>query len=177
MLPLLIYSGGDLTTKVRTDYLSTVTDLYGSSFWQGITESARLAWASVVPGTRGKKACNGPLRLQGSLFTVERGLNPVGVDSLEDLGRDPLNFKVAQSVADFEGRRFACENQGVQGTNSYLDMEAIRKGTNGIGAWGVNLFIPHAFDYDLQPERTIHRTGFTSPTGHTFITMPITLDA
>jgi hypothetical protein len=40
MLPLLIYNGGDLTSKVRTDYLSTVTDLYGNSFWHGITESA-----------------------------------------------------------------------------------------------------------------------------------------
>ena len=41
-----------------------------------------------------------------------------------------------------------CENQGVQGTESYLDMEAMRRGTNPIGAWGVNLFVPHAFDYD-----------------------------
>ena len=86
--------------------------------------------------------------LEGSLFTVERGLNPVGVDSLVEFGRQPLNFKVAQSVADFEGRRFACENQGVQGTDSYLDLEGIRQATNGIGAWGVNLFVPHAFDYD-----------------------------
>ena len=59
-----------------------------------------------------------------------------------------MNFKVAQSVADFEGRRLACENQGVQGTDSYLDLEAIRKGTNGIGASGVNLFIPHAINFD-----------------------------
>jgi hypothetical protein len=148
VLPLLIYNGGDLTTKVRIDYLSTVTDLYGSSFWHGITESAaRLGLGRT--GHAWEESLQWSAALQGSLFTVERGLNPVGVDSLEDWGRDPLNFKVAQSVADFEGRRFACENQGVQGTNSYLDMEAIRKGTNGIGAWGVNLFIPHAFDYDL----------------------------
>lgn len=148
MLPLLIYNGGDVTTKVRIDYLSTVTDLYGRSFWQGITKSA----AGLGIGRTGhawEESLQWAAALEGSLFTVERGLNPVGVDSLEDFGRQPLNFKVAQSVADFEGRRFACENQGVQGTNSYLDLEAIRKGTNGIGAWGVNLFIPHAFDYDL----------------------------
>lgn len=148
VLPLLIYNGGDLTTKVRTDYLSTVTDLYGSSFWHGITKSA----AGLGLGRTGhawEESLQWAAALQGSLFTVERGLNPVGVDSLLDWGRQPLNFKVAQSVADFEGRRFACENQGVQGTDSYLDMEAVRKGTNGIGASGVNLFIPHAFDYDL----------------------------
>jgi len=149
MLPLLIYKGGDLTTKVRTDYLSTVTDLYGSSFWQGITKSAEEMGIHRT-GHAWEESLQWAAALEGSLFTVERGLNPVGVDSLFDWGRQPLNFKVAQSVADFEGRRFACENQGVQGTDSYLDLEAIRRGTNGIAASGVNLFIPHAFDYDAD---------------------------
>ena len=149
MLPLLIYSGGDLTTKVRTDYLSTVTDLYGRSFWQGITKSAEGLGIHRT-GHAWEESLQWAAALEGSLFTVERGLNPVGVDSLFDFGRQPLNFKVAQSVADFEGRRFACENQGVQGTDSYLDLEQIRKGTDAIGASGVNLFIPHAFDYDLD---------------------------
>ena len=147
MLPLLIYDGGDLTTKVRTDYLSTVTDLYGSSFWNGITKSAQGLGIGRT-GHAWEESLQRAAQLEGSLFTVERGLNPVGVDSLFDWGRQPLNFKVAQSVADFEGRRFACENQGVQGTDSYLDLEGIRKGTNGIAASGVNLFIPHAFNYD-----------------------------
>jgi hypothetical protein len=149
MLPLLIYNGGDLTTKVRTDYLATVTDLYGNSFWNGITKSAERLGIHRT-GHAWEESLQWAAALEGNLFTVERGLNPVGVDSLFDWGRQPLNFKVAQSVADFEGRRFACENQGVQGTDSYLDLEAIRKGTNGIGASGVNLFIPHAIDYDLS---------------------------
>jgi hypothetical protein len=147
MLPLLIYNGGDLTTKVRTDYLSTVTDLYGKSFWQGITSSAETLGIHRT-GHVWEESLQWAAALEGNLFTVERGLNPVGVDSLVDFGRQPLNFKVAQSVADFEGRRFACENQGVQGTDSYLDLEGMRKATNGIATWGVNLFIPHAFDYD-----------------------------
>jgi hypothetical protein len=150
MLPLLIYDGGDLTTKVRTDYLATVTDLYGKTFWSGITKDVGKLGIGRS-GHAWEESLQWSAALQGNLFTVERGLNPVGVDSLGDFGRQPLNFKVAQSVADFEGRRFVCENQGVQGTDSYLDLEAIRKGTNGIGAWGVNLFIPHAFNYD--PDR------------------------
>jgi hypothetical protein len=148
-LPLLIYDGGDFTTKVRTDYLSTVTHLYAASFWNGITDSASKLGIHRT-GHAWEESLQWAAALEGSLFTVERGLNPVGVDSLEDFGRQPLNFKVAQSVADYEGRRFMCENQGVQGTNSYLDMEGIRKGTNAIGAWGVNLFVPHAFDYDAK---------------------------
>jgi hypothetical protein len=147
VLPLLIYEGGDSTLKVRCDYLATVTELYQNSFWNGITDNA----AKLGIGRTGhawEESLQWAAALEGSLFAVERGLNPVGVDSLFDYGRQPLNFKVAQSVADFEGRRFMCENQGVQGTDSYLDMQGLRKATNGIGAWGVNLFVLHAFNYD-----------------------------
>jgi hypothetical protein len=147
VLPLLYFDGGKETVKVRCDYLDVVTRLYDSSFWTGITTWAkahglgrtghgwedRLAWATAF---------------HGDLFTIERGLDPVGVDSLFDFGRQPIAFKVTQSVADFEGRRFMCENQGVQGTDSYLDMEGLRRGTNGIGTWGVDFFVPHAVNYD-----------------------------
>ena len=149
VLPLLIYEGGDSTIKVRCDYLATVTQLYHDSFWKGITDNA----AKLGIGRTGhawEESLQWAAALEGSLFAVERGLNPVGVDSLFDYGRQPLNFKVAQSVADFEGRRFMCENQGVQGTDSYLDMQGLRRGTNGIGAWGVNLFVLHAFNYDAS---------------------------
>jgi hypothetical protein len=149
MLPLLIYNGGDLTPKVRNDYLSTVSSMYGQSFWQGITTSAESLGLQRT-GHAWEESLQWAAALEGSLFSVERGLNPVGVDSLVDFGRQPLNFKVAQSVADFEGRRFACENQGVQGTDSYLDLEKMRLATNSIAAYGVNLFIPHAFDYDAS---------------------------
>lgn len=149
VLPLLIFDGGDRTTKVRTDYLATVTQLYKASFWQGITDSAEKLGIHRT-GHAWEESLQWAAALEGSLFSVERGLNPVGVDSLFDFGRQPLNFKVAQSVADYEGRRFMCENQGVQGTDSYLDMEGIRRGTNAIGAWGVDLFVPHAFNYDAS---------------------------
>ena len=147
VLPLLVYDGGNASRKTRQDYLATVTQLYQDSYWTGITQRAK-ALGIGRSGHAWEEALQSATAFEGSLFALERGLNPVGVDSLVDFGRQPLNFKVAQSVADFEGRRFACENQGVQGTDSYLDMQGLRKATNAIGAWGVNLFIPHAFDYD-----------------------------
>ncbi len=147
VLPLLYFDGGKETIKVRCDYIEVVTGLYDRAFWSGLTARVkarglgrtghgwedRLAWAAAF---------------HGDLFTVERGLDPVGVDSLVDFGRQPIAFKVTESVADFEGRRFMCENQGVQGTDSYLDMEGLRRGTNGIGAWGVDFFVPHAVNYN-----------------------------
>src|SRR5215472_10225334 len=148
VLPLLVYDGGNPSRKTRQDYLATVTQLYQDSYWTGITQQAK-ALGIGRSGHAWEEALQSAAAFEGSLFDLERGLDPVGVDSLYDFGRQPLNFKVAQSVADFEGRRFACENQGVQGTDSYLDMQGLRRGTNAIGAWGVNLFIPHAFDYDV----------------------------
>jgi len=149
ILPLLIYDAGAASRKARQDYLATVTQLYQDSFWTGITTQAKALGISRS-GHAWEESLQSSTAFQGSLFSLERGLDPVGVDSLVDFGRQSLNFKVAQSVADFEGRRFACENQGVQGTDSYLDMQGLRKVTNAIGAWGVNLFIPHAFDYDAD---------------------------
>ena len=149
VLPLLIYDGGSDSGKVRQDYLATVTQLYQDSYWSGITAKAKQLGIGRS-GHAWEENLQSGAAFEGSLFALERGLDPVGVDSLGDFGRQPLNFKVAQSVADFEGRRFACENQGVQGTDSYLDMQGLRKATNAIGAWGVNLFIPHAFDYDVS---------------------------
>lgn len=148
VLLLLIYDAGAPSRKVRKDYLATVTQLYKAAYWDGITNAAKQFGIGRT-GHAWEENLQSATAFEGSLFALERGLNPVGVDSLGDFGRQPLNFKVAQSVADFEGRRFACENQGVQGNDSYLDMQGLRKATNPIGAWGVNLFIPHAFDYDV----------------------------
>ena len=84
VLPLLIYEGGDSTIKVRCDYLATVTQLYHDSFWKGITDHA----AKLGIGRTGhawEESLQWAAALEGSLFAVERGLNPVGVDSLFDL--------------------------------------------------------------------------------------------
>ena len=133
--------------KARCDYLDTVTQLYSEAFWQGLTNAAQELGIGRT-GHGWEETLQFGAALEGNLFAVERGLNPVGVDSLSDSGRQALCFKVAQSVADFEGRRFLCEHEGLHGTDSYLDLEGIRQVTNAIATWGVDLFVPHAFNYD-----------------------------
>ncbi len=147
VLPLLIFDGGDFSIKARCDYLDTVTQLYSEAFWNGITNAAQELGIGRT-GHGWEETLQFGAALEGSQFAVERGLNPVGVDSLKDSGRQALCFKVAQSVADFEGRRFLCEHEGLHGTDSYLDLEGIRQVTNAIATWGVDLFVPHAFNYD-----------------------------
>ena len=147
VLPLLIFEGGDFSIKARCDYLDTVTQLYSEAFWHGITKAAQELGIGRT-GHGWEETLQFGAALEGNLFAVERGLNPVGVDSLKDSGRQALCFKVAQSVADFEGRRFLCEHEGIHGIDSFLDMEGIRQVTNAIATWGVDLFVPHAFNYD-----------------------------
>ena len=71
-------------------------------------------------------------------------------DGLWDRGRDPRDYKESGSVAHFKGTRYAIENSAILGGESYLSPEKVRVDTNGFGAWGLNLFIPHAFDYDAR---------------------------
>ena len=42
-----------------------------------------------------------------------------------------------------------CENQGVQGSESYISPEKMRRVSNCLGAWDLGEFVPHAFNYDL----------------------------
>lgn len=77
-----------------------------SAFWEFLVTLFSLLLLHPHPG--------GAQRKNGELY--------------RDFLDPPLCFKVAQSVADFEGHRSVCENQGVQGMDSCLDMEGMRRG-------------------------------------------------
>src|SRR5262249_48347670 len=87
---------------------------------------------------------------QGDFYRILRSMANPGCDSLVEWGHQSVWLKEVSSVADFEGRRVICENQGVQGSDSYLSPERMRRVSNCLGAWNVGELIPHAFDYDLS---------------------------
>ena len=64
--------------------------------------------------------------------------------------RESVWLREVASVAAFEGKHVVCENQGVQGSDSYLSPEMMRRVSNCLGAWDIGEFIPHAFNYDLD---------------------------
>jgi hypothetical protein len=146
-LPLLIHEGGRRTPKVRCDYLDTVSELYSTNFFGQVAEWCR-ARGVTISGHVWEEALQTEVAFDGDLQRDMRHWGAPGVDSLDDYGRRPRDFKVTASVAHFRNSRFFCENQGVQGMDSYLDMQKMRLATNMIGAWGVNQFVPHAFNYN-----------------------------
>lgn len=146
-LPLLLFDGGKKTTKIRCDYLDVISDLYTHSYFGQVA-----GWAEAhhvkISGHQWEEQLQTEAGFDGDLQRNMTAWSWPGVDSLFDYGRKPRDFKVTGSVAHFRGTRFTCENQGLHGRDSYFDLQKARLGTNAIAAWGVSLFIPHAFNYN-----------------------------
>ena len=145
-VPLLLFEGGKRTPKIRCDYLDVVSELYANAYFRQVS-----AWAEEhrikISGHLWEETLQSEAAFDGDLQRVMRSWPWPGIDSLWDNGRSPRDFKVTASVAHFRGTRFTVENQGLQGYDSYFDLQKARLGTNPIAAWGASLLIPHAFNY------------------------------
>ncbi|MCC7496111.1 MAG: hypothetical protein IT160_00950, partial [Bryobacterales bacterium] len=146
-LPVLMFDGGKITPKVRCDYMDVVSELYTRSYMKQVGD-----WCErhniKLSGHVWEESLMAEAFSDGDLQRIMRAWPWPGVDSLHDLGRWPRDLKVSASVAHFRNTRFVVENQGVQGGESYLDMQKMRLGTNMLAVWGTNLFVPHAFNYN-----------------------------
>ncbi len=148
-LPALRYDIGPKTEKVRCDYQEVVSELYSRNFFGQVNEWCRGHGLAYSGHVWEESLYFGPW-VQGDFFHILRALGNPGCDTLVEWGRQSVWLKEVASVADFEGRRAVCENQGVQGSDSYLSPEHMRRVSNCLGAWNIAEFIPHAFDYDLN---------------------------
>lgn len=148
-LPALTYDIGPKTEKVRCDLLDSVSELYSNSFFKQVTDWCHQHGIQHSGHVWEESLFFGPME-QGDFFRILRSLSNPGCDTLVEWGRQSVWLKEDASVADFEGRHVVCENQGVQGENSYLSPERMRRVSNCLGAWNIGEFIPHAFDYDLS---------------------------
>lgn len=147
-LPALIYDIGRKTEKIRCDFLDVVSDLYSNNFFKQVNDWCRAHKLQYSAHVWEESLFFGP-PMQGDFYRVMRALSSPGCDTLVEWGRQSVWLKEVASIADFEGRPLVCENQGVQGSDSYLSPERMRRVSNCLGAWNVGEFVPHAFDYDL----------------------------
>lgn len=147
-LPALTYEIGDKTEKVRCDLLDTVSELYCENFFKQVSDWCDQHKIAHSAHVWEETLLFGP-SYQGDYFRILRSMTNPGCDSLAEWGRQSIWLKEIASVAEFEGRHVVCENQGVQGSSSYLSPERLRRVSNGLGAWNIGEYIPHAFDYDL----------------------------
>jgi len=148
-LPALTHDIGSRTEKVRCDLLDTVSELYSDNFFKQVTDWCHGHHLEHSGHVWEESLFFGPSE-QGDFFRILRSMSNPGCDTLVEWGRQSVWLKENASVADFEGRHVVCENQGVQGEDSYLSPEGMRRVSNCLGAWNIGEFIPHAFDYDLS---------------------------
>jgi len=148
-LPGLDHDIGIKSEKVRCDYLDVVSELYSTSFFKQVNAWCQRHGLEYSGHVWEETLFFGPA-YQGDFYRILRSMTNPGCDSLVEWGRQSVWLKEVSSVADFEGRRVVCENQGVQGSDSYLSPERMRRVSNCLGAWNVGEFVPHAFDYDLN---------------------------
>jgi alpha-L-rhamnosidase/Glycosyl hydrolase 2 galactose-binding domain-like len=148
LIPALVHDIGEKTEKVRCDYLDTISDLYSTNFFQQVHDWCHAHGLQHSGHVWEESMFFGPW-VQGDFYRILRSIGQPGCDTLVEWARQSVWLREVASVADFEGRHVVCENQGVQGGDSYLSPERMRRVSNCLGAWNVGEFIPHAFDYDL----------------------------
>jgi hypothetical protein len=148
LLPGLRRDIGPNTEKVRIDLLDVISDLYSENFFGQVNEWCLAHHVEHSGHVWEESLFFGPA-FQGDFFRILRAMGNPGCDTLVEWGRQSVWLKEVASVAEFEGRHVVCENQGVQGEDSYLSPERMRRVSNCLAAWNIGEFIPHAFDYDL----------------------------
>lgn len=145
VLPLLLEDGGPLTPKVRCDWFDTISELYTGAYFEQLTAWGRKH-GLTVSGHVWEESLRAQAAFVGDHFRVQRAMSFPTADSVFEWGHSPRHLKEAASVAHFEKRPFAVENQGVQGADSYLSLERIKRTTNILASWGVTRFVPHALN-------------------------------
>ncbi len=147
-LPGLFYDIGPTTEKVRCDLMDTVSELYSENFFKQVTDWCNQHNINHSGHVWEESLFWGPDR-QGDFYRIQRSLTHPGCDTLMEWAHESVWLREVASVAAFEGKHVVCENQGVQGSESYLSPERMRRVSNCLGAWDIGEFIPHAFNYDL----------------------------
>jgi hypothetical protein len=147
-LPLLVHEAAQpgAAAKVRTDYLDLISDLYVNSFTRQVTDWCRRHGLGHAVSLYEEQLWI-QISLAGDMFRHWRAGTFVMMDALLERARMPLDFKEAVTVAHLERMPLVVENQGLQGHDSFLSPEKMRRGTNMALLWGANLLVPY-FDYD-----------------------------
>ena len=141
MMPLLIDKDpAGKWAKARWDWFDVVSNIYADSYWQKSTDWLRERGLYCTIN-----AWEETLMLQaaavGDHFRVQRASTFPGVDSLNKHWLSSHDFREAQSVSEFENRRFMSETMGVIGWD--MTPTLMKRAANLTTAWGVSQFTAH----------------------------------
>jgi hypothetical protein len=146
------------SARVRYDYYSTTTELYGDAFYRQIHEWCRERGLRFVAHLLYEEWLRKVIRVEGNLVKHYRHMDIVGVDHLYPIigtRQQPdqhVAVKVASSAAHQYGtERVLCESFGG------IFMDATMQRMKWIADWefvlGTNVLNPHGFHYTLEGPR------------------------
>ncbi len=126
--------------RARCEWYDTATDLYAQFFkasndWlakRGMYYIANLWEESLI----------WQLIMVPDFFKLQRVFSMPGTDCLQEKALDVHDFKEAQSVSEFENRRFQSEIMGAGGWKPFNPI-FLKKTINSLTTWGVSHIVPH----------------------------------
>lgn len=150
-LPLILFNDPSHSAKVRFDYFDVVRELYIKAWFNQYADwcSARKIWAT---GHTTEKLTH--YRRQSDYFSTMGQLQVPGADNEEYRYGFPrmidwYNTKQISSIANLYNRkRVMVEAMG--GGGYTIPLEEYRYGFSMLGAFGINMFIPHLFHYTMD---------------------------
>ena len=155
-LPLLIYKGGENMVKVRCDYFDVVTKLYINAWFEPYSQWCQDhgIWATGHTNEKFQSYID-----EGDYFQTLGQLQIPCTDNEYFRYGFPRRihwFKPKQlsSIAHiYDRERASVEAMG--GGGYVIPLEEYKYGTAMLAAYGINMFIPHLFHYDMSTPASI----------------------
>lgn len=139
--PLLFDDDAEgVSARARTDWFNAMSDLY-SGFHAEVSDWLEQRGVYYIANLW-EESLQWQTTFVGDHMKNQRGFSMPGTDCLQLKAYDAHDFKEAQAVAEFEGRRLMSEIMGAGGWDAFSPI-TIKECVNSVVAWGVGHVVAH----------------------------------
>lgn len=140
-MPLMLDEDAEgISARARVDWFNAMSDLY-SGFHAEISDWLQQRGMYYIANLW-EESLQWQTTFVGDHMKNQRGFSMPGTDCLQLKAYDVHDFKEAQAVAEFEGRRLMSEIMGAAGWKDFSPV-TMKECVNSIVAWGVGHVVPH----------------------------------
>ncbi len=140
-MPLMFDDDAEgLSARTRVDWFNSMSDLY-SGFHAEISDWLKQRGMYYIANLW-EESLQWQTSFVGDHMKNQRGFSMPGTDCLQLKAYDVHDFKEAQAVAEFEGRRLMSEIMGAAGWKDFSPV-TMKECVNSVVAWGVGHVVSH----------------------------------
>lgn len=166
-MPLMVDDDAEgISARARADWFNAISDLY-TGFHAEISDWLEQRGMYYIANLW-EESLQWQTTFVGDHMKNQRGFSMPGTDCLQLKANDVHDFKEAQAVAEFEGRRLMSEIMGAAGWKDFSPV-TMKECVNSVVAWGVGHVVPHGIfmtrdlDNNFLPSPS-RQSGPPSPT-------------